>query len=38
MAVDRVDLGIREDEFFTLLAPSGSGQTTCLRMVAGFAA
>lgn len=36
VAVDRVDLDIREDEFFTLLGPSGSGRTTCLRMIAGF--
>jgi putative spermidine/putrescine transport system ATP-binding protein len=36
VAVDRVDLDIREDEFFTFLGPSGSGNTTCLRMIAGF--
>src|SRR4051812_44078416 len=36
VAVDRVDLDIREDEFFTLLGPSGSGKATCLRMIAGF--
>ena len=36
VAVDRVDLDIREDEFFTLLGPSVSGKTTCLRMIAGF--
>ena len=26
VAVDRVDLDIREDEFFTMLGPSGSGK------------
>jgi spermidine/putrescine transport system ATP-binding protein len=35
-AVDRVDLGIRQGEFFTLLGPSGCGKTTTLRMIAGF--
>src|SRR3954467_2534088 len=36
VAVDGVDLEIRRGEFFTLLRPSGSGKTTCLRMIAGF--
>ena len=36
VAVDRVDLEIRRNEFFTMLGPSGSGKTTMLRMVAGF--
>ena len=35
-AVDRVDLEIREGEFFALLGPSGCGKTTLLRMIAGF--
>ncbi|RIQ20241.1 ABC transporter ATP-binding protein [Jiangella rhizosphaerae] len=35
-AVDKVDLTIRDGEFFTLLGPSGCGKTTTLRMVAGF--
>jgi iron(III) transport system ATP-binding protein len=36
LAVDQVDLTIREGEFFTLLGPSGCGKTTTLRMIAGF--
>ena len=36
VAVDGVDLEVRENEFFTLLGPSGSGKTTTLRMIAGF--
>ena len=36
VAVDRVDLDIRSNEFFTLLGPSGSGKTTMLRMITGF--
>jgi putative spermidine/putrescine transport system ATP-binding protein len=36
VAVDGVDLHVREGEFFTLLGPSGSGKTTTLRMIAGF--
>ena len=35
-AVDRVDLGVRRGEFFSLLGPSGCGKTTTLRMIAGF--
>ena len=35
-AVDRVDLDIKEGEFFALLGPSGCGKTTLLRMIAGF--
>ena len=36
LVVDRLNLGIREGEFVTLLGPSGSGKTTILMMLAGF--
>ena len=36
VAVDGVDLDVREGEFRTLLGPSGSGKTTVLRLIAGF--
>ena len=36
VAVDGINLTIREGEFLTLLGASGSGKTTCLRMIAGF--
>ena len=36
VAVDDLDLTIRQNEFFSLLGPSGCGKTTTLRMVAGF--
>ncbi|MCC6982999.1 MAG: ABC transporter ATP-binding protein [Bauldia sp.] len=36
VAVDHLDLGIYEREFFALLGPSGCGKTTLLRMLAGF--
>jgi putative spermidine/putrescine transport system ATP-binding protein len=36
VAVDRVDLDVRDGEFFSMLGPSGSGKTTTLRMIAGF--
>src|SRR4051794_31149828 len=35
-AVERVDLTIREGEFFSLLGPSGCGKTTTLCMIGGF--
>jgi len=36
VAVDDLNLDIREGEFFSLLGPSGCGKTTTLRMIAGF--
>ncbi|MGI9584631.1 MAG: ABC transporter ATP-binding protein, partial [Acidimicrobiia bacterium] len=36
VAVDAVDLEIRDGEFFSLLGPSGCGKTTSLRMIAGL--
>ena len=36
VAVDDIDLTIREKEFVTLLGPSGCGKTTLLRMIAGL--
>jgi spermidine/putrescine transport system ATP-binding protein len=35
-AVRRLDLEVREGEFFSLLGPSGCGKTTTLRLIAGF--
>ena len=36
IAVNGIDLDIRDGEFFSMLGPSGSGKTTTLRMIAGF--
>ncbi len=36
LAVDDIDLEIRQGEFITLLGPSGCGKTTTLRLIAGF--
>lgn len=36
LAVDGLELTIRDGEFFSLLGPSGCGKTTTLRMIAGF--
>ncbi len=36
VAVDGIDLTVRDGEFFSMLGPSGSGKTTVLRMIAGF--
>ncbi len=36
VAVDDIDLEIRDGEFFSLLGPSGCGKTTTLRMIAGL--
>lgn len=35
-ALDRIDLTIQANEFFTLLGPSGCGKTTLLRLIGGF--
>jgi spermidine/putrescine transport system ATP-binding protein len=35
-ALDRIDLTIAANEFFTLLGPSGCGKTTLLRLIGGF--
>jgi putative spermidine/putrescine transport system ATP-binding protein len=35
-ALDGVDLGIAQGEFFSLLGPSGCGKTTLLNIIAGF--
>ncbi|MGY8683231.1 ABC transporter ATP-binding protein [Bradyrhizobium sp. UFLA05-153] len=36
IAVDQLDLSVREGELVALLGPSGCGKTTTLRIVAGF--
>ena len=36
IALDNVNVDIREGEFFSLLGPSGCGKTTLLRMIGGF--
>jgi spermidine/putrescine transport system ATP-binding protein len=36
VAVDDVNVKIRQGEFFSLLGPSGCGKTTTLRMIAGL--
>lgn len=36
VAVDRIDLDVRQGEFLTIVGPSGSGKTTLLRMLAGM--
>jgi spermidine/putrescine transport system ATP-binding protein len=35
-ALDNLSLGVRSNEFITLLGPSGCGKTTLLRAVSGF--
>lgn len=35
-AIDQTHLDIASSEFFAMLEPSGSGKTTCLRLIAGF--
>ena len=36
LAVDAINLEVRDGEFFSLLGPSGCGKTTTLRMIGGF--
>ena len=36
LAVDGVDLEIKDKEFFVLLGPSGCGKSTTLNMIAGL--
>ncbi len=36
VAVDALDLEVRDGEFLSLLGPSGCGKTTTLRLIAGF--
>ena len=36
LALDAVDLAVREGEFLALLGPSGSGKTTLLRIIGGL--
>lgn len=36
IALDNIDLEIRNGEFLTLLGPSGCGKTTILRLISGF--
>jgi ABC-type Fe3+/spermidine/putrescine transport system ATPase subunit len=36
LVVDNLSLTVEDGEFVTLLGASGSGKTTCLRMLAGF--
>ncbi len=38
IAVDHINLEVRDGEFFSLLGPSGCGKTTTLRMIGGFEA
>ena len=36
VAVDHINLTVKEGQFLTLLGPSGCGKTTTLRLIAGF--
>ena len=36
IAVNKVNLEIRDKEFLVLVGPSGCGKTTALRMIAGL--
>lgn len=35
-ALEKININIKEGEFFSLLGPSGCGKTTLLRIIAGF--
>ena len=35
-AVDHVSIGVKKNEFYSILGPSGCGKTTTLRIIAGF--
>ena len=36
IAIDNLNLDIKEGEFFTFLGPSGCGKSTTLRALVGF--
>jgi len=36
IAVDKINLSVKEGEFVSILGPSGCGKTTLLRIIAGF--
>ena len=36
VAVNRVNLEVKDGEFFVLLGPSGCGKSTTLRLIAGL--
>ncbi|WP_438493722.1 ABC transporter ATP-binding protein/permease [Paenibacillus sp. IHBB 3054] len=36
VALDKVSLNLRENEFVAILGPSGSGKTTCLNIIGGL--
>ena len=36
LAVDELDIAVRDGEFLVLVGPSGCGKTTALRMAAGL--
>lgn len=36
VAVERINLSVKDGEFFTLVGPSGSGKTTMIRMLVGM--
>ena len=36
VAVDKLDLQIKDNEFFMLFGPAGAGKTTTLKVIAGL--